>query len=215
MIDVSERRNCNVLLNSLNQRILGACMQREHTLKDLVESLHMDMSEAHYRVQQLIKAGILKVSREEKRAGRPIKYYAPTQEKFFLPFKDTVYSTVVDFMAEQIEPLMHRFLELAFRNVPQVGEWGLTFQLGEQDRKLSTVFGQQNPPSLDETSPREMMVKHRILGMWQNMELTVEDARSLTAELLDLYEKYRQKQNPGGEKHLMGLFLVPGDEHED
>lgn len=209
-----EKLNCNVLLTSTNQRILGACLQREHTLKELVEELHMDMSEAHYRVQQLIKAGILKVSREEKRAGRPIKYYAPTQEKFFLPFKDTVYNTVVDFIAQQMEPIMHRFIELIFKNVPQMGEWGLTFGQEKDSTKLSTMFHQSNKPTGGETV-REMQLRHRVLAMWQTLDLLPDDARDMQREMMDLYEKYRQKQQPDGEKHMIGMFLTAGDLQDD
>lgn len=206
--------NCNVLLHNASQRILGACLQKEHTLKELVEELHMDMSEAHYRVQQLIKAGILKVSREEKRAGRPIKYYAPTQEKFFLPFKDTVYNTVVDFVVQQMEPILHRFVELIFKNVPQVGEWGLTFRPDQDGHKLSTMFHQEgkNPEGL---GARDMQLKHRVLAMWQTLDLLPDDARDMQREMMDLYEKYRQKQNPGGEKHIIGMFLTAGDLQDD
>ncbi|GGJ41057.1 ArsR/SmtB family transcription factor [Deinococcus roseus] len=213
-LEVPEKLNCNVLLTQTNQRILEACMLREHTLKELVEELHLEMSEVHYRVQQLIRAGILKVAREEKRAGRPIKYYAPTQQNFFLPFKDTVYNTVSDFVSQQMEPIMRRFIDLIFRNVPQVGEWGLSFGLQEKDGKFTTIFRQEgkHPEGL---KGEEMQLRYRVLAMWQNLSLLPEDARSMQRELMDLYEKYRQKQNSDGEKHMLGLFFTPGDFQDD
>lgn len=211
MIEIAEKINCNVLLHPTNQRILGECMLKACTLKDLVEELHLDMSEAHYRVQQLTRAGILKVDREEKRAGRPIKYYIPTQEKFFLPFKDTPYNTLVDFMSQQLTPILQRFVELVFRNAPHLGEWGLGFEILSKDQKLATVFHQQRPDPSHPVNHEDLMFQQRVLGMWQILELTPETSREMKKELMDLYEKYRQKQSPDGEKHLYGVFLTPGD----
>ncbi len=53
-----------------------------------------------YRVKTLLRAGLLEVSRLEKRAGRPIKHYRSVHDAYFIPFEVTPYVGLEERMRE-------------------------------------------------------------------------------------------------------------------
>jgi hypothetical protein len=75
---------------------------RDRTVKEAAEAVGCNLDTMLYRVRKFLNAGLLKVTRVEKRAGRPIKHYRSTSEAFFVPFEVTPYAE----LEERLEALM-------------------------------------------------------------------------------------------------------------
>ena len=60
-----------------------ALFMHETTLSEVADKLDISLSKLSYHVNKWLEVGVLKVVREEKRAGRPVKIYKTTAE---LPF---------------------------------------------------------------------------------------------------------------------------------
>ncbi|MEM6429230.1 MAG: helix-turn-helix domain-containing protein [Deinococcota bacterium] len=83
----------------------------EKTMQEAAVELNTPISTVHYRVKQLVTAGLLKVAREQARAGRAIKYYTSIKPNVFIPFSLTPYATLEEGIHEQLSPVW-RMVEL-------------------------------------------------------------------------------------------------------
>ena len=64
----------------------------ETSVSAAAQVLGCSVQAMHYRVKQLLAAGLLEVAREEKRAGRSIKHYRAVSDAFFVPDNLTPYA---------------------------------------------------------------------------------------------------------------------------
>ena len=64
-------------------------LERESSVAQAAELLGEPLDRTHYRVKRMLQLGILEVTREEARAGRPVKYYRSVGDGLFVPFSLT------------------------------------------------------------------------------------------------------------------------------
>ena len=75
------------LLEPKNLTLLELLLQNERSLSELAEKLNVNLNTMLYRVNALIKLGLVEVSREVKRSGRASKRYRTTARKFLIPIE--------------------------------------------------------------------------------------------------------------------------------
>ena len=74
-----------VFLDSKRRRILVSFMGRERSLSEAAAALAIPLNLLAYHVGRLLRLGLLQVVREQKRAGRPIRYYRAAADSFLIP----------------------------------------------------------------------------------------------------------------------------------
>jgi DNA-binding Lrp family transcriptional regulator len=179
-------------------------MKAPHSVKEAAEILKVPLQTLHYRVEQMVEAGLLEVVGLEARRGRPIKRYQATALGFKVPL-------------ELIPPRMLEDLEGAVF-------WSRQLQKGlERTRRLPKyrdhlmvylnehglmVFGSSHekvrPKILAEDEPA-------VLSLWSaGLYLSRKDAKSLQKELWELYQRYHGRQGP--ERYVLHLGLAPHPE---
>src|SRR5688572_16669477 len=67
------------------RRILTAFMGREQSLSEAAAALAMPLNLLAYHVGALLRLQLLRVTREQKRAGRPIRFYRAVADRFLVP----------------------------------------------------------------------------------------------------------------------------------
>lgn len=72
---------------------------REQRLTAVAEALGCRLDTLLYRVKVLVKAGLLRVTRLEPRAGRPVKYYRSVHDAYFVPFEVTPFAELEERLA--------------------------------------------------------------------------------------------------------------------
>lgn len=74
--------------------VISAFMLQERTLSNAARFLKMKLPTLTYRIQRLLRLGILEVTRTEVRWGSPVKHYRAISQHFFVPFRVTPQATL-------------------------------------------------------------------------------------------------------------------------
>ena len=91
---VTDPEQAQLLSNPASFRFFRPFVARERSVTAAAEEVGCNLDTMLYRVKTLLKAGLLKVSHLEKRAGRPIKHYRSAHDAYFVPFEMTPYAEV-------------------------------------------------------------------------------------------------------------------------
>ena len=97
---VTDLEQARLLSNPSSFKFFEPFIARERSVTDAAEEVGCKLDTMLYRVKTLLKAGLLKVSRLEKRAGRPIKHYRSVHDAYFVPFEVTPYAELEERMRD-------------------------------------------------------------------------------------------------------------------
>lgn len=156
------------------------------------------------RVRRWTGLGLLKVTREEKRAGRPIRWYRTSADSWFIPFDTTSAESLESSLKQRDEWWSSRLRRAVVRaREEQVGTWGTRVY---RDRRgylqvQMAVSPDSNWTSLAPDRPA-------VLAAWRDgLYLDFEDAKELQRELFALLLRYQGRE--GAQRYLLRLGLAP------
>jgi hypothetical protein len=84
-LTVSSARIARLLEDGRRRRLLLSFIDQDRSLKEAAEINGLPLNLAHYHLRQLIDAELIEVTREQKRAGRPVKFYRASYSAYFIP----------------------------------------------------------------------------------------------------------------------------------
>lgn len=187
--------------------LLARCYAGPQSVGTLAQLVNQKPNTVYRRVQKLVRAGVLKVERAERRAGKTIKFYAPTQETFDIPFAGTPFDSYADYAGQRLSGTLQANLNRAYS------------RLDSPEKRLALrVFYRagvmQIDPVLDGKSTSETY--HEVFGTanvihrWIPLHLTPTELTELNAELQHLTARYFRPFQEGDEQTAaLGLFLLP------
>lgn len=82
---IANARAAAAFSDPLRHRLLLMFAGRERTLSEVAGATGLDLKRLHYHVTAMRNLGLLAVTRRERRAGRPIKFYRAVADAFFVP----------------------------------------------------------------------------------------------------------------------------------
>jgi hypothetical protein len=185
---VSNRAEAAALDHPVRSRLLIACALDERSLTALAKETGQPLPKLHYHVGRLVDCGLLRLSRTEPRAGRPIRYYRAIAESFLISLAD---------MAE-----------------PAAEGWSreLRRSLAEQSnrRDLSLFYhsdgaGRFRVRLID---PSGQSRGSRAFDYWKVLSLTPEQRIALASELAAVITRY-EGPSPGGEPFFVHAAFAP------
>lgn len=74
-----------VFADSPRRRLLLSFIGRDRSLSEAAAEAAMSLARVHYHALRFVALGLLKVTGERPRAGRPVKFYRATADAFFVP----------------------------------------------------------------------------------------------------------------------------------
>ena len=170
---------------------------------DAANVLGLEIGAISYWIKRFLKMGLLTVTRLERRAGRSIKHYHASSERFFIPFQAIPVDSLEmmqERLLEQTRAAMTRSqMAVILEHHPDAGVW----VFGQEKRlRMEYVEGASFEPlySLELTRPA-------ILEQWEVLKLNFEDAKNLQIELSSLLERY--KELSGAHQYIVNLRLAP------
>lgn len=180
-------------------------LRRERSVTAAAAMLGVDANRVLHRVRRLEKLGLLRVSRLEPRAGRPIKHYRAVADEFFVPHEAVSDRTLEEVMLAIDEGLRHLFYEsyaAVLRGEVAFEGWGWRVFGGEDERLIVEFAAGPGEPldTLADHSPA--LVDH-----WGMLALSFPEAKALKGELEALWRRYRT--GSGGSMYLVRLGLTP------
>jgi hypothetical protein len=113
-----------LLTDPASVRYFKPFLGAEKSQTEAARELDCELAALHYRVKQLLEAGLLEVARLEKRAGRPIKRYRSVAPEIFVPFALTPYADLEESLADQIAPVWKGMISGLATTYWQAGSYG-------------------------------------------------------------------------------------------
>jgi DNA-binding transcriptional ArsR family regulator len=183
---VRNRAQAAALEHPLRARLLMVCVAEERSLSDLQRLTGQTLPTLHYHVTRLLGAGLLGVSRQQTRAGRPIRFFRAVAERFFVPQA---------FLGE----LPGEALATELRNALQMsrGEVSLRYAADAHGNPLATLVRDEadGPP--------------KAIELWHILRLSRVQRQALAAELAELFARYAKAEAKSGETILVHAAFAP------
>lgn len=186
-------------------RFFGPFLASEKTVTQASQEVGCDLHAMLYRVRTFLAAGLLRVTREEKRAGRPVKNYRSSHNAYFIPFTTTPYADLEERLREQFglltEELVRGFASV-LRQVGHDGRW-----LYRDDEGLvGSKSGEEKSSEFDFDHPHWPAA----YDFYAEIYLSRDEAKALQLELRDLHARYlSRRQVSPGDKYVLQVALVP------
>ena len=187
-----------------------AVFMEERSLSEAAEKLSVSLSQLSYHVNKWLESGVLCVVREEKRAGRAVKIYRTTHQRFFIPFALTSSATVEEMMLDIARPVQDLALRETARILRQVGDgWGVLWQQSEQAGgvvgSISPQPGSAAEDSLEVLKDQDGPTAYFNLA---KLNLTHDSAKALQKDLLALHDKYQALQDDEAQPYIVQLGVT-------
>lgn len=207
--EVTDRSAAALLLDPARLRFLWPFMLGERSTAAAANDVGVSVKDMAYRIKRMLALDLLHVTREQKRAGRPVRYYrAPSA--FFVPFSTTP-DTDLEGMVETLlkgpqSRLIAGLAQTIADTEPDVHRWGWRLELDAEQRV--SIRPSPGPEAdeplfrrpLDHDSPALYVAN---LVLW----LRHEDAKDLQRELDELVERYDGRNGP--DAYMLTIGLTP------
>lgn len=187
---------------------------RERTLTAVAEALGCRLDTLLYRVKVLVKAGLLRVTRLEKRAGRPVKHYRSVHDAYFVPFEVTPFAELEERLAAGFRERQALIIPRVARVLKQSGRDGRRVyrRTDNGDVWQESAGGVQTSFDLyDAEGYRKHMETHRgpIAEFTDDvLELTDAEARDLLVELYGVWRRFAKKEKCDSSKSYFFQFVL-------
>jgi hypothetical protein len=199
---ITDSKVAGFFVDSRNLHILDAFVGEEgKTLSCVAEMLRVEVGSLYYKAKKMEAYGILEVTKEEKRAGRAIKYYRLSAEEFFLPLELSPFESVEGYIRATFSSLHELVLKNAAlaREREWEGQWGISLIENKRDHELDRRL-QPDPPQPE-------VVRTHYLG-YRTLHLSSEQAKEL-AKRLELLAREYENVPAEGTPHIIYLAVTP------
>lgn len=184
---VSDPLQAAAFANAIRCQLLLACGKGERSLSDLHYMFGHSLSKLHYHLGPLLESNLLRVSRVEPRAGRPIRFYRAVAERFLVP-------------QESIADLPGERWALELRELLARNRGPVLLRYSSDPHGRMTV----NLVQTDEDS------RARIFEGWRVLHLSPDQRSALAADLADILARYaRLERKTGAEPYLAHAAFAP------
>ena len=200
---MTKPEQARLLTDSKSKTFFRPFVAQEKTVSEAAKEVGCGLTAMFYRVGTFLEAGLLRVTREEKRAGRAIKHYRTiSRDAFFIPFEFTPHADLEERIIAQFKPLWHQIA----REYAQV--------LRENDQAGQYIFRDDAGTVWTDTAAsrfggEELEMPHALLHDVV-LNLTEDQAKAFQRKLWELSVLYQQvSQEGGGKQYAFQVALVP------
>ncbi|AAF11855.1 helix-turn-helix domain-containing protein [Deinococcus radiodurans] len=211
-LTVTDARQAAAMIHPEFSPLMDALTGREASVGALARELDWPLDTAHYRVKKLLRLGLLRVVREEKRAGRPVKVYRAVADAFFLPYSSFTHATLEEkFLRHELQvarSLVRSYVRLLHDTFPQPGTLGpylFRDEAGHLQEDLAAAPGKL----LDLAAAFPTTTEHL-----RSLTLTDAEARHLRDVLDALAAEFPRRRAGQPLTHMLRLWLVPAREED-
>lgn len=184
---IDDPRHAGIFTSSRKRRLLLSFVKEARSVSQAASAAAEPLPRVHFHVTDLHKRGFLFVEREEKRAGKPVRYYRASAKQFVLPSRLLSGSPGAGLAAE-----LRACLDGAL--------------LASEDHHLILYTDPQGDPRVSWFS--DPIPTLRAAEYWQILRLSDEKALDLSRELQALLLKYQQFDG-GSTEYLIHAAVAP------
>jgi hypothetical protein len=199
-----------VLLEATTLRYLEPFMGQSRSADEVAKEMNISLNTLLYQIKRLTQLGFLELSSQTPRRGRAIKRYCAVAKAFFIPFDATHFDTFSDLLLHEYKPLYLRFIEgflnAAIQMVNQNAGQDFGMNVSKEDGRLTVRHG-THPLRSVHVNPLHPQAPAIILLWEDQLRLDFESAKTMQAELFELFEKYRTQDGSGS--YIAHIALAP------
>lgn len=197
-LTVTSAEAARLLLEPKHARFLAPFLGRERLVAEVAREISAPLSTTYRLVTRYCQAGILRVTREQKRGGRALKFYRTVADAFFVPNR---FRAGPQIWPDEFERAARRGIEHV--HGAHLSDWGeLIFRNADGIYSTSLAKAPGVPVTSDEPdAPAILTTAH------DAVYLDFADAKRLQRDLRTLLEVYAVKG--GAQRYLLRLSLVP------
>jgi hypothetical protein len=174
------------VFRSARQRsILLGLVEAERSLSELSKLTGTRLNLLHHHVQRLLRLGLVKLTRTERRAGAPIKRYRAVARSFFVPAE--LMGDPRGELTSELRERMERSLASSVR--------GALYSHTDAGPRMRLV-----PESDRRVEAAEL---------WLQLRLTHDDAAALSRRLRAVLHQFHKPARRGQRSYLVHLALAP------
>ena len=180
-------------------------LAREMSVSAAAKEVGCSLHTMLYRVRVFLKADLLRVTREEARAGRPIKHYRSLHDAYFIPLDLIPYAALEERLKAQVVPNIELLTQAWAHFLRGLGQYGRRLYRDAEGFTRSDSGGEERP-FFDHANPKVSAA----FDFFLELQLPQEEAKRLQLELLNLYQRYLPyREKSGNEAYLFQSALVP------
>lgn len=157
-----------------------------------------------YRVKRFLAAGLLTVTRSDRRAGRPVRYYRSVADALFVPFAAMPYATLEERLASQMASGNRRLIRSIAEVLRDTGLEGRRIFRGDNG-----VVWNESAADVDTPLNPEDPSMPAAIQFGLGLHLDFGEAKELQRELHRLFERFRDREAGGGQKYMLQVALLP------
>lgn len=192
-----------LLLDFAYQRALGPTMQGEVSAGEVARDTEITLKQAHHRLTRLCSAGLIEVTGERKRGGRPVKLYRAAAPAYRVPFELTEADDVRELFAGLHRPFVDAYLT------------HIAALVRDQVREIVLVLNSQGQLSVNYGGLMPRGDAFRAFGSVGEMRLSPATRTELERRLRELKDwtlerEQEEREAEGAEDCLLGLMFTPG-----
>lgn len=212
-LDTAEAATFVTLAGS--SRYFAPFLARETSPGAVATELGVDVGSVTYRIRQMLRLGLIRQTRVQRRAGRPIRFYRSTADRVFAPLELTPVSSVRELFRRGLADLdddLENAVERAWLDVGRHRRWGTHLYRPTPDEGVNRDFVPVTMTGV--TDFWEAALAERSPAVWDQhstLLLTRADAKRLQRELAEVVGRYGGAPSDPGRRHphLIRLMLAP------
>lgn len=198
------RGQARLLLDPGHYGLLQCLLRGEVSASEAARDLGWPLQRAHYKLGRFVKAGLARVAREDKRAGRAVKRYVSARPEWFVPFELTPAGTLGELIAGQLEPRMRLIYEALAADITRFSrQQGVTLYM--QDGTLTVQLAPKELAQADarpDTPTLAQLTRHR---------LSPTRARALGERWRAVLQEFPDEDDPDARTFSLAVFFIEGD----
>lgn len=215
---VTDPAQARLLSDPANFRFFEPFLARERSVAAAAEEVGCSLDTLLYRVGTFLKVGLLRVSRLEKRAGRPIKHYRSVSDAYFIPFEVTPYAGLEERLDAYYRERQKILVPAGARLLRSLGHEGRRVYRRSDDGEVWQESAGDTQTFIDfydaEAYARRFEARRGPFGemMDDTLYLTEVEAKVLLLEFHDLWWRYAQRRShseESGRPYFMQFNFLP------
>lgn len=164
------------------RRIVLTCTRREMSLSQMARAFRAPLSTLHAQTSKLLRLGLLRVARMQKRGGRSIRFFRATGSAFIVPTHAMPVSPSAAYEDELRESLAR---------IERLQDQQISFTTDAEGRpRMERVRGDQSRNAA-------------ALELWCSLSLRASDISSLRHDLVALTSKYLNRRDEAGVQSIL------------
>lgn len=180
-------------------RFFEPFLGRELTVKQAAAEAGCTLNAMFVRVRRFVGWGLLRVAREERRAGRAVKVYAPVAEVFFVP------AEVSGEERRSWRAFQARAFDVGWRFAAQATGGVVGQRVYRNADGVPSMMSAVSPR--EDFGPPDGDGPAMFTGSHDALRLSFAQAKTLQRELHDLYTRYSRAEGEG--RYILSVQFLP------